>query len=59
MESLWGVATIVGPILLLAVIVWAWASNRKAGAPSERQADAGAKQLREEIQAEDERRGNT
>ena len=58
MESLWGLATIVGPILLLAVIVWAWASNRKRGAVSERQADAGAARLYDKVQAEDERKGN-
>jgi cbb3-type cytochrome oxidase subunit 3 len=58
MESLWGLATIVGPILLLAVIVWAWASNRKRGAASERQADAGAARLYDRIQDEDERKGN-
>lgn len=58
MESLWGLATIVGPILLLAVIVLAWASNRRRGAASERQADAGAARLYDRIQAEDERKGN-
>ena len=58
MESLWGVATIVGPILLLAVLVWAWASNRKRGAASEREADAGAARLYDKVQAEDERKGN-
>lgn len=58
MESLWGVATVVGPIVLLAVIVWAWLRNRKAGAPSERRADAGAARLYDKIDAEDERKGN-
>jgi hypothetical protein len=38
--------------------LWAWASNRKRGAPSEREADAGAARLYDQIQAEDERRGN-
>lgn len=57
-ESLWGIVTIVGPLLLIAVIVWAWASNRKRGAATEHEADANSARLYDKINAEDERGGN-
>ena len=56
--GLWFIINFVGPFLLLAVIVWAWASNRKRRGAGEARADAGAERLREQINAEDERRGN-
>lgn len=52
---LWSLATIVGPILLLAVIIWAWSRNRARH--NQREADAGAKRLQDQINAEDQRRG--
>lgn len=56
--GLWTIITFVCPLLLLAVLVWAWASNRKRGAQGEARADAGAERLREQINAEDQRKGN-
>ena len=56
--GLWSIMNIVGPFLLLAVIVWAWASNRKRRGQGEARADAGAKRLREQLNAEDQARGN-
>ncbi len=49
MGSLWSVLTIVGPILLLGIIVWAWARNRNAPKGNIDKAERGARELREEI----------
>jgi hypothetical protein len=56
--GLWTIINFVGPFLLLAVLVWAWASNRKRRGQGEARADAGAERLREQINAEDQRKGN-
>jgi len=48
--DIWGVALIGGPILLLAVIIWAWLRNRAAGPRNVEQAERGAERLREEIE---------
>ena len=50
--GLWSVMTVVGPILLLVVLIWAWRSNRKAGAASVDRADAGAERLQRQTNAE-------
>lgn len=52
MGGLWSVLTVVGPILLLIVLIWAWRSNRKAGAASVERADAGAERLQQQMNAE-------
>jgi hypothetical protein len=52
---LWSIATVVGPLLLLALIIWAWARNRARHNQGE--ADAGARRLEKQINAEDQRRG--
>ena len=49
---------IIGPVLLIGVLVWAWSRNRRAPRGSEARADAGAERLYDEIQVEDEKRGN-
>lgn len=46
-----GVVAAIGGFVLLAVIVWAWLQNRRAGNVD--QAERGAKRLREQLNAED------
>lgn len=58
MEAIMSAMNIIGPLLLIGVLIWAWSRNRRAAPGSEARADAGAERLREEIQAEDESRGN-
>ena len=36
-ESLWGLMTIVGPLLLLAVLIWAFLRNRRDTRPSDKE----------------------
>ncbi len=50
MESVLAIVTIVGPILLLGVLIWAWLRNRNASRSSEIRAERGARELREEIE---------
>lgn len=52
MERLWAFIVILGPILFLAVVIYVWYSNRKAGRANKRQADQGARELREEMAEE-------
>jgi len=47
--GLWGLATIVGPILLIAVIIWAMMRNRGGTKREVDRAEQGAVQLREEL----------
>jgi hypothetical protein len=53
MENLWWLMDVVGPILLIAVIVWVWLRNRRARGSSVQQAERGAVKLREELDRED------
>ena len=57
MGWLWTLVTILGPILLIAAIVWAWLRNRKPAPGEIARADRGARELRAEIE-EDEAREN-
>lgn len=50
MESVLAIVTIIGPILLLGVLIWAWLRTRQAGRRSELEADRGARELREDIE---------
>lgn len=50
MESVLAIATIVGPILLLGVLIWAWLRNRQASRSNEIEAERGARALREDIE---------
>lgn len=50
MEGFWGIVVVVGPILLIAAIIYATLRNRKAKGATERRADLGAKRLREDIE---------
>jgi hypothetical protein len=49
------VAEVVGPLLLLAVIIWAVMRNRSSSQGINR-AERGARELREELSREDENR---
>ena len=57
MEGLWPLVTVVGPILLLAVIVWAYVRNRTADRASVARAERGARELREELEEDEARSG--
>jgi hypothetical protein len=46
-----GVLSAIGGFVLLAVIIWAWMQNRRTGNVD--QAERGARNLREQINAED------
>ena len=48
--DIWSVALIGGPILLLAVIIWAYSRNKAAGPRNVEQAERGAERLREQIE---------
>ncbi|MBU2341668.1 MAG: hypothetical protein KKE77_10545 [Alphaproteobacteria bacterium] len=50
MESVLALATVLGPILLLAVLVWAWLRTRRASRSNEIQAERGARDLRQDIE---------
>ena len=52
---MWSLATVLGPILLLGVILWAMTRNRKGGPREIERAERGARELREDIE-EDEAR---
>ncbi|MGV2497127.1 hypothetical protein [Pelagerythrobacter aerophilus] len=55
MASIWGVAVILGPILLLAVAIYVWARNRQAGPRSVEQSERGARELREDLEERQDR----
>ena len=50
MESVLALVTVVGPILLLGVLIWAWLRTRNASRSSEIQAERGARELRRDIE---------
>ncbi len=56
MGWLWSLATVLGPILLIAVIVWAWLRNRGGSRAQIARAEEGAKEVREEIRRDPEYR---
>lgn len=57
MGNLWGVATILGPILLAAVILWALMRNRKRETPADvAQTEAATHRLYEQEDREDHER---
>jgi len=51
--GIWSVAIILVPMLLLAVIVWAFLRNRAASPGTTERAERGAVELREEIERGD------
>ena len=56
MGSLWGIATIVGPILFVAVLAFVLLRNRAASPHNREVAEQGAIDLREQLTAEREER---
>ena len=50
MGALWTAITILGPILLIGIIVFAWKSNRDASSGAIAKADRGAEKLQDEIE---------
>ena len=57
MESLWHIIDIVGPLLLLAAIVWVVLRNRRAKPGEMERAEQGARDLRRELENEEAERG--
>jgi len=51
-SSLWGLITVVGPILLIVVLVWAVLNNRRSKA-GERHSEAATRDLYKSIDRED------
>ena len=56
MDNLVPILYFVAPMLLFAAIIWAWARNRNTSAATDRKAEEGARNLREDI--EQDRHGN-
>jgi hypothetical protein len=54
---LWSLSTIVGPILLMAVILWAWLRNRNPRPGEIARAERGARELRQDIEEDEARDG--
>jgi hypothetical protein len=54
---LWTLITILGPLLLIAAIVWAYLRNRNPSPGEIARADRGARELRQELEEEEARRG--
>jgi len=54
---LWTLITILGPVLLIGVILWAYFRNRSPRPGEIAQAERGARELREELEEEEARRG--
>jgi hypothetical protein len=55
---LWTLATILGPILLIGAIVWAYLRNRNPKPSEIARAERGARELRQEIEEDEARRGS-
>jgi len=53
MENLWILIDIVGPLLLIAVVIWVFLRNRRRPRGEIEQAERGARELREELERED------
>ena len=57
MGWLWSLATILGPILLIGVVLWAVMRNRQGGPREVERAELGARELREDIEEDEARDG--
>lgn len=53
LTSLWPIITVLGPILLLGVMIYAWVQNRRQPESEIRRSEEAARELRERIDAED------
>ena len=49
MDEILPFATVIGPIILLAVIVWAWMRSRNTSRADRERGEAGARELRRDI----------
>lgn len=59
MENLWALMTIVGPILLGGVLLWAILRNRQQRTPqSEARTERATHELYDEMEREDKKRGD-
>ena len=58
METILSFATVAGPILLLAAIIWAWARNRKTSDAVDRKAEQGARDLQHELEDRQDRKAD-
>ena len=54
---LWSLVTILGPILLIAAILWSYLRNRNPRRGEIARAERGARELREEIEEDEARDG--
>ena len=54
---LWTLITILGPLLLIAAIVWAYLRNRNPRPGEIARAEQGARELRQELEEEEARDG--
>ena len=54
---LWTLITILGPLLLIGAIVWAYLRTRNPSREEIASADRGARELREDLEEEEARRG--
>ena len=52
---LWSLITVLGPILLIGAIVWAYMRNRRPRPSEIATAERGARELREEIESDEAR----
>ena len=50
MAEIWSITVIVGPIILIAAIIYAWLRNRNARKATKRKADRGAERLQEKVE---------
>lgn len=57
MEGLWPLITVVGPILLIVAVIWAYVHNRNASRANLERAERGAREVRQEIEEDEARRG--
>jgi hypothetical protein len=57
MERLWPILNVVGPLLLIAVIIWVTLANRKARPGEIEKAEQGARDLRRQLEGEEARDG--
>ena len=55
MEDIWGILLVVGPVLLLAAMVFAWFRNRSLTQREENLSDAGTRALRRDIEEDPNR----
>jgi hypothetical protein len=57
MGWLWTLVTVLGPVLLIGMIVWAYLRNRRGSRADIATAERGARELRDEIESEEARDG--